>query len=278
MALLDYTSPYFDALGIGDDSEAAERLIRYIAATIAFAEKFCRRKFALADYTDIGISADDGSFVLRNNPLQAIWRVCCGWGNYVTISGPAGAQIANYSTDHSGNLYLNSVSSGTPARVVLPLTGTLQDLATAINGAGWVSTIQSNYGSFPAADVVPGQYGSATMAAVGYSPAQVYVWQDYQGVFDSIAPGQNAAPITCPGVVQGLPRFVQTRVDYRGGFATLPSDLAQCLSNITISQYNGGRELKTESLQGWSYTYFEQDELTMSDKKILSQYRERLYQ
>ena len=218
--------------------------------------------------------------ILRNQPVDKIVRVCF-FNNGWLLVGNNAAQVASFSTTATG-LTLTSITDGVVTSTTLDYATypTIGELAAEISEtAGWTATVTTGKASYPSADIVPQQWANAKFAN------QVIQWEDYQGSFDFSANGiiYGLLPIplslgyrTPTSLALSAYRDMKVRICYSAGFPEIPEDLLMVCANLAISAYNGGKEVQTETLGQWSYTYFSPSVLTMADKKVLSRYRERI--
>ena len=285
---IDYGSDLLAPLAVTGDVHK-ERVYMLIQGVQEYIEGFCHRKFDLQEHDETGICGQDGSIILRNSPVQCITRLCFYNYGWLIIANTT-AQVATFSTTHDG-LNLMSIVNGVRSTFTLPysLYPTMISLAGAINNmAGWSATVETGFELFPSSDLVATSFGTCTGQGAGgggQGPATVPNWQDYVGSFDyqtngiiyGLLPIALASGYQSPTAINlNMFRDFKWRILYTAGYEQIPADLKAVTANLTMSAYNGGRDVQTENLQGWSYTYFTSNEMAMNDKRILNKYRERM--
>jgi hypothetical protein len=262
---LNVSDAYFKSLGKLTEADK-DRLGYCIQGAIEFAERYCRRTFAKAEYDELQTADREGCVVLQNAPVAYVSRLCSGQLDLVTIQN-TGASIskASWSTDET-TLRLTHYKDGVRVNTALTWADypTLTTLATAIATVeGWTATVDHGYESWPTVDIVPQQHGNGKSANV------VTSWDDYTGWFDF-----NRKT----GIIRGhFPHGYSVRAVYTGGFDPIPEDLRQAVANLAIVAFTSPEGKKQqENLGGYSYTLATLDQVTMSDKKVLASYRNRI--
>ena len=279
MAWLEYDNALLAPLQITTETDK-QRVSKICESVQSFIERFCHRCFDFREHDETCIIGQDGSIVLRNQPVETITRVCMYNQGWLTIQNTA-AQITNWTTTDEA-IMLMSISSGVKTYTELKYHDypTLASLGTAINHiAGWETTVQPTYALYPSSDIEAQQWGSAQQLCT------VAIWQDFVGQFDfrpngiiyGLIPFGLASGYQTPTALAfAMFRDFKMRIVYQAGFKEIPTDILSVAANLVTFGFNGSKEIMTEEIQGWSYTYFTPDKMTMSDKRVLSQYRERI--
>lgn len=295
--ILDYTSPYFNSLAL--DSAQARTIQTLIQGAQSFVEKFCHREFESKEHDRVYQVRQDGSIILQNHPISAIYRICFISQSFFSLTNSNA--IGTYSTSTDG-IALRTFNSGWKNTIIEYGDKTAGELATAINsyGNGWTAVCDSQFANFPASDLVSDQAGTCNR-----SVAQVWAWSDYNGqysfdnktgviygIFNSWGYGNGTSDAWNEFTYYGgfgafaaswgyyggfFSRGKNVRIVYQGGFETPPAEIKQCIADLVITAFNGpeGR-IKSESLGDYQYSLMDFDELPMSDKKIMSLYKDRL--
>lgn len=255
------SDPYFDELSVSTEAEK-DRLNRLIKSAISYVEdRYCRRKLAEAEYDEVA-RAKQGAIVLRNFPVKYITRICVGELPAITIHNDSSSvSNASWSVDQT-SLRMTHYANGVRITNVLSLADspTLSVLASAIADAGWTVAVAHGYEQRPSIDLVAYQAGN------GKNANNVYLWDDYSGSFQFDER---------TGIIDGA--FAdrgRIRVVYTAGYLPVPEDLRQATAHLVIQGYSG-TPVQSENLGGYSYSLVDVDKLPMSDKKVLSLYRDR---
>jgi hypothetical protein len=244
-----------------------------IQAAISWVEKVCNRHFQLQEYDEMYMIGLDGDVVLENFPIVQITRTMCDLLTIgpLTIQGPASASSASFAISNPTNpisasgsqLALTTMISGVRTDTVLSFATypTLGQLVTAINALGFTATL-GQYQTTACQDLVP-QFGAVGNGGL----ITCYAWMDYNG------PQYYWERY---GTVRWLPRGLGMRFVYTGGFANVPEEIKQVAAHLAMQDYTSpDGKVKTELLGQYSYTLFDPDKLAISDRKVLSYYRNR---
>lgn len=230
-------------------------------------ENYADRQFISSTYTEYLSGRGSGFLSLSAYPITV--------GPRVRIAVPA-IEIRNTSTSNTRATVALSVTAPTLALVhAAGATSTTTNLAIATYttvtslvdavdavGSGWDATVVGDYGSEASGDLRPTQ---STADALN-DTAVVELWDDYAGY-------QRANIDT--GTLWGyFPEGLQNiRVDYTGGYSTIPDPVVTATCEITLALHRMGvrdTTLKSETLGDYKYENFANAGMTMSGAKLES--------
>jgi hypothetical protein len=279
MTWIEYTNPLLAPLNLSADADK-ERACLILEGTQQFIERYCHRQISQGTYVEQQTVRQDGSVILKQFPVQQILR--CQFFNMGWLTVASSAQVATVSTTPTG-VTLMSIANGVQSTTALTYAQypTLNALAAAINAvAGYTAGMDAYHGSYPSADIVSPQFGTCS----GTSPTTLAQWEDYVGSFDvqpsgiiwSMLPLGLATGYSTPTAVPlNMYRDFRALITYTAGFSVIPSDICMVMANLAMAAFNGGKEVQTERLGDWSYTFFAPEKLTMGDRRILDSYKSR---
>lgn len=204
---------------------------------------------------------------LKEFPVTAITRVATNPTPVLTVinSDSFTNQRATVATTSSG-ITLTTVASGITTTTNLSGTSyvTLQSLATAITGtgSGWSATVLGPYGLYPSADLR--QLQGAYTALNGGANLELFL-EEVTGAFTLMDNYDNGWGRNygwrlddSAGILFGrFPRGqLNVRVDYTGGFATIPDDLQEACLQLVLDFYNAqnaNQSLRSERVGPYAY-------------------------
>ena len=273
---LDHNSAYFKDVPINSDSDTEELILR-INGACSFIERYCNRRFAKQNYSEVYTVRQDGSLVLNNCPITTINRICYSNGGWLNI-GNTTAYSPAYSTG-IGFLTLSQYVSGVQSSQTFQYATypTLAQLASAINtyGHGWAASVTGTTSTgFPASqlpttDIVAFQNGTET------NSTQILSWQPYNSLLaPNIWPtrGYYLQYDVSSGILDWyFPRGMRLLVEYVGGFDPVP----EAINLVAARMVNEASRKKSETLGSYSYTLEDINSLPNSDRKLLGYYKDR---
>lgn len=242
-----------DYLGTTFDSATAAVYQSIIDAVSAYIECRTGQNFADDVYTE-RVRVVDGMVNLKNN-VQNVYGGYYGVKDVIEVtgSGPDAFLEVRTKVDELLNLGAGAVVSSS---LTLASPATLATLATALTGAGWANTVQTDVNTgFPALTLYEGNFkanpddGNKIMLQAANEPMNL-----------SPLRGQlYQAGVECS---EGI-------VIYQGGYATIPADLVDATIRFVLKAYNTrttavSGDLKSEKVGDYQYTLFsgaEQDGL-----------------
>jgi hypothetical protein len=266
-------SPERAQLQIPNATLDEDDLANLINACSAVVENYCNRKFASQDFDELIYGTDDPNILVNNppitqvkgvriNPLPAIW---------ITNTSPSVSVATVTATSTAVVLY--RVNSGEPTTNTLTFAEnvTFADLGAAVNalGNGWSATVSNQFATWATSDLTPqGAFGAKSLNA----SLLVYWWYlPYERV------NYVLGEIYAPGVfMQG---YQNVRVQYVGGYATVPDEIQQVTAELVQATYASRRMtpgLTSESLDKYSYSRVATaslDQLSVSAKQTLNYYK-----
>lgn len=289
--LIDWSSPYLTTLKLQEDD--AQHATALIAGATAWIEKFCNRSFAQQTFDKVVTVGQDQSVILPNPPIAYISRILTASQSWFRLQNTT-ATTASYGTSPTG-INLFSMTAGVPTYTTLTWADypSLGSLADAVNDvSGWTASVTSGFDDQASADLVHSQGGNCRTGAVvltswcddarqvSFNPGTGIIegwggvnWNEpYPLCFNTVGAASFFA-------FYGFARYQQIRVVYVGGFAPqdMPEPIKQVCGNLVISAFQSpeGRAEQVTIGGQYSYSLMDYDKLAVSDKKVLSFYRDR---
>ena len=275
---LDHKSAFFKDLPITCSKDTEELILR-INGACSFIERYCNRRFAKANYSEIQTVKQSGSIILDNAPVSSINRVAYSNGGWFNVAN-ATAWSPNYSTG-VGFITLSQYVSGVLTSQTFEYTDypMISQLASAINvyGQGWNAWVTSGNtptgfpnDQLPSSDIVAYQNGTANLYT------SVLMWQPYESLLapaiwpttEYYSPSYDVSS----GILDWFfPRGIRLRLDYTGGFNPIPPEIEYVTARLVLE----ASRKKSESLGDYSFSMEDISSLPNSDKRILGYYRNR---
>lgn len=264
--LITYNSPYLNSLNI-TEAEVGTAVAAIKAASEAI-ERYCNRRFALANYSQLLNTTQDGYAVLRNFPVAYLSGVYDHLEDVLDVEN-TGAGVTNAAVYTSADsLTLTHTAGGTVSSTTLSYadypTATTMAAAVVALGSGWTATTVEDYATYPTALIWEGQHIDATAGG-----GCVQAWEN--GGIEVVVDFEN-------GIVKHLPRYSRIRIDYRAGFATIPEPIQQVTANLVGNMFDEKhRGIISERLGDYNYTLSATafDRMPIQDRQILDLYRDR---
>jgi hypothetical protein len=232
-----------DTTGLTQAGEAASDAV----------EKWCRRKFAAADY-DLAVDGPHGPhLILPQRPVNSVAAVRAGLYTALYVQNTDGTAYMASVTVGATGLTLTKGNAGVPASTTLLYSTypTVAALAAAITGlgGGWLGTAGGDpLGNWPSSDLafIPATFGCRQTQA----NLNVFYWY-----LDAYRVESESGQLYR---MQGWPRGTRNvRVSYNAGYSTIPDAIQQAVSEVTRAAYLSFRldpNMQSESLGGYSYT------------------------
>jgi hypothetical protein len=243
-------------------------------------QRYCRRDFVSTAYDELYHGSDDPVLILKQYPIQSVQSVRTSPQTVLEVQNSlATNQQARVSVTATG-IVLKRISSGTAAinTVTFAGNGTLGAMAAAIGalGNGWTAQAVSGYEDWPSADLFApqgaydarGSYAglklhARELQAFGIDAQRGYLYWDHLDGTEK--------PTWTPG-------WRNYRVQYTGGFSTIPEDVQEACAELVASWFaNRGRDifLSQENIKGSNFYSTEQTrgELPGRVKALLRPYR-----
>jgi len=240
----------------------ADYLTAFLSAATAAIENYCGRIFHKTTYSQVLTSGLYGKVLLPQFPVVAIHSVASSQAAAVAVKHTGSTSAAVYLGSDSAlfrSVTLGVKSSNSLAYASYPTIGSL---ATAVGLlSGWTATVADNYSSFPTLDLVAEFFGSAT------AEIDLPIW-----IEDDASYSVNSAA----GILMGLGRHGQYRIEWEAGYTTIPDDLKNVCFDICKNMFSeGASELQSVSLGNYSYTLALNtlDRMPITARQILDSYR-----
>jgi len=253
-------------------------LTKVVEAASGIIERYCNRKFAVTNYTELLDGTGHPNIMLSAYAVVTLERMMFNPTQVVFLGNlKQGVSRASFRLD-AQNLYLETVDQGVQVNRVIPRAScqTLEDLAAAVRGYssdGWYCNALGIYGQFATADLYSPQGGHEVRWS-GYG----YLWLH---TFGTPASMQNTAigEVVSPFIFQrGYQNYY---CKYSAGFDPIPPEIEQACADLSAQEYlqrfqNTG--LKSETIGEYSYTRMEPghngwDNLGTPSKYAIEQYR-----
>ncbi len=242
-------------LGIASsDTTQDAKLAAMITAASRAIEKYCDvDSFDSQVRTEYHSGKGNSYLYLRSAPITAVSRVGTAPTTVLTITNTATTnQIARVSYDGT-NLTLNRTAGGTVAAaqtLSVATYTTISTLAAAVTalGNGWTGTVDATYAGWPSSELRSIQGAMDASHNGTGAELELYVREltDYR---------INATTGTLYGYFPlGL---YNVRVDYTGGYSTIPEDLQQAACAYVAALFrisSVDRTLQSEKIGDYSYT------------------------
>lgn len=214
-------------------------------------ERLCNRKLVARDFCEKWSSVHDGTVMLRQAPVNCVYRIACGQRNAVSVVYSGTAVRATIGV-YEDCVRLHTVGSdGTTTNTVKTFSEnpTTDLLATAISSvSGWTATALV---SLPSTDLFP-RPGWSSKDETVYLVAPSSSIDVYD--FDA-----DTCRLRLPFVSGWIRNLL---VHYNAGFETIPDDLAQICNEMVAQAYRSrsvNRALKSETIGDYSYTLADVD-------------------
>jgi hypothetical protein len=235
-------------------------LAALVSAASAKIEAYCDRTFAATNYREWFNYDGERTHGLRHRPIISVNRIATGNATGLHVSNTANAMRAWVSVT-SDSIRLNLIDGdGVSVGTTLPFA-THQSMAamvTAINAvSGWSAVLGRNA---PSADLIAGAYDATergVQLVFASEPLGGYT-VDNQSAVIGLSPESFVWEL--PGFAIGerpLRGFRAILVEYRAGYETIPSDLAQIAIEFVKAMYDESQAsavLQSESLGDYTYS------------------------
>lgn len=233
-------------------------------------ERECGRRFAAANYNEWVSPYGEACVTVRNWPIIRVDRVrynCTDSISLIYSGSDVEAYVSVYYDDEgqNGTLKIASISaagtetSNTFAFSTYPTLSTLVTAADAISG--WaVSRISARDGQ--SVSLAP-TAGMDAKNLTAYLPAVVD--------FDLVAKVNHRV-----GTIECGRGWGQRLISYRGGYETIPDDVARVANEMVVSAYKLvglNPLLASESIPDYSYSLASQTDITEQQRRTLDAYR-----
>lgn len=228
-------------------------LTELINAVTAQIERYTGRGFKARDYRQ-WLSSRVWAFSLPNYPLINVRLVAEGCANALEVSYTGSALRAVVSV-LADAVELHETQTDATNTLTFASYGTTDALATAINAlSGWSATKRLDA---PTDELIPGE-GQDAKSHTAYLS-----WPDDHACprrVDSDTGTIHFSAYTHNGVGRKYPRLaasITRLVKYRGGYETIPDDLAYAAAEIVATSYKRAAlnlAVQSESLGDWSYS------------------------
>jgi hypothetical protein len=252
------------------DDSVLSSLITACSATV---EDYCNRRFTSQDFDELIYGTDDPNILVANPPIIQVKAVRISPLPAIWITNTSSAVSVATVTVTSTAVVLYSVSSGTPTTVTKSFASyaTFAALGANINtiGNGWSATVPDQFATWATADLTPqGAFGAKNLNA----SLLVYWWYL---PFERV--NYELGEIYAPGAFWD--GYQTCRVQYTGGYATVPEEIQQATAELVQLVYASRRMtpgLASETLDRYSYSRLATtsiDSLSVSAKQALNYYK-----
>ena len=234
-------------------------------------ERETSRRFAAANYSEWTDLYDDSAMTVRNRPIIRVNRVRSYCEEAIsakyTGSGIEAAVIVTYDEEgQNGNVRLYSVSAaGTETTNDLSMA-TYPTLSTMVTAMDAVSDWTVSRVSGPDGQV------TSLVPHNGMDALNTTAYLMWASSFENAYRINHRLGI----VVFGGCKSGMVQVQYRGGYETIPDDIAGVCNQLVQSAYFAGLHdgnLSSESIPDYSYALADQVKITEAQRSILDAYR-----
>lgn len=232
----------------------------YLAALITAASsaivRYCHREFALQTFTEVysGGGLPYQEIQLSNFPVVEITRIatCPKSAILITNTDSTNQRATVATTATTLRLIRVALAVTTTSDLSFVTYPTLNTLAAAINGLGhgWSATVQSTFGLYPTADLLPLQGATSVLSTANGKNLEMYTedltawgsagfWLSPYG-YVSDGPGWRL-DAGIGSLVGSWPQGkLNIRIDYRAGFSEIPEDVQEACVQLIQGMYQTG--------------------------------------
>lgn len=228
-------------------------------------ETYCGRRFTDARVQEVHDSYGADRIVLRNPPAAQVFFVGGATDTVLTVNSTDSTDaFASVSVD-STSLHLHrrsSTGATTTTSISLATYDTTNELAAQVNAtAGFAATANENVPSMYVRKVAGRDLRASSCLLQGWTESLSDYRIDEQ-----------------KGIISGrfLAEYQSVLVDYTGGFATIPYDVAQATLVVTARFFRDRTRdagIASESLGGYSYSRRAASEQQQEIRELLAGYR-----
>lgn len=231
--------------------ETDEKLSLLIARAQDEIERFCRRKFEAADYTEIYDGDGTPYLLLHHYPVITIYSIAVGKRECLYLTNTSEDAYFAYAAKSGTNLYLTVLGGPNSGELVIDLTGydTIGDLIASVSESGWTAI-------------------SAGTDTDKLSPTEILDSDSTNTCLNRqaamYAPNIADVEFSCDtekGILkcfETLPNgFQNIYVKYRAGYTELPADLTGICCDLVKSYIDNqtiNQSMQSESLGDYSYS------------------------
>lgn len=220
---LNEISQYY---GIDAEDQDTKDVFEALADRVSdLAETYCNRIFTAADYTEYH-NGGRSSIFIKNPPINSLSRVAIGRQDVIYVYNSAEYTTAFVSVTSNG-ITLTKDGTSDSACLFASYT-TMTTMVDAINAVGnsWVAVLVStDFSNYQSTELIPRHPANALDNTYVYLQIPEEAMSEYEVNDD--------AGIIYPGGKIQLGRNI-VRVDYGGGFETIPGDIKQVLIQEVI--------------------------------------------
>jgi hypothetical protein len=248
-------------------------------------KRICGRDLVATDYREWIDGDREQSVTIKNWPIIRVDRIAYGRDNGIELQY-TGSDIRAMVVVYESGVRLQSIAAdGTTSTTSLTFATypTMSTMATAINAVSdWSASVKTDA---PSADMHPLAGMDAKTRAVYLTfpdvddyPADVNydagiiefrkMLDRYDDTWESPQPRIEPTPRVPRG-------FRNLLVQYRGGYETIPDDIARAANELIVSAFAlKPGNIQTESIDNYSYTLANQAEITDHVMSLLRPYME----
>lgn len=269
-------------------------LTTLISAVSQQIQRYCYRRFVQGNYTVYlsGPGVPYDTLILPENPVSHISRMAARPLGLLTIQNTlttvnSRATVEVSTTGITLKTWANAVETDSPV-LTFATYPTLQAMSTAIiaQGNGWTAQPMGGYGGYAAADIRIPEGAVSALAGV-----QLEVFTEDIPTWGSTAVSADGTGWTftsqygwrldtATGIVKGVfpPGVLNIRVDYTGGFATIPDDVQMATAIQLQHVYRSlsvDFNLQSEKVGPYSKVVAEKGDISFHPiaRSILSRYK-----
>ena len=248
-----------------------------IDAACPVIETYLQRQLSFGTYDELHtVSGPTCSIFVNNPPITTVIRMSNQLmpAMYVQCSDPASiVQFATVDVQPT-QVVLTKMFNNVPTTATFTFTAypTFASLAAGINllGAGWTAQPIQQFNAWQTSELSTSQTGrSARNISLSL---EVFWWRDYNQKCN-----KQLGEIWVPGLANR--GYQSYRVQYTGGFATLPPEIMQATAELVQLMYSFRRlnpNMLTATLMDYSYTRMAENciaNLSLTSRLALNQHR-----
>jgi len=256
-----------------------DMLSRMITAATQVMERYTGRRLASRSYTEWVNGSGTDRLYLNNWPITTLSRICNGQREVARIYNTStDAAYATVTADTSGLTLTvgGGTNDGSDTSITWASYATVADVVAAVNalGSGWYAEVLESRGSYPSAEIRPMGAGAALNNGT-HGNSYVDLQAPEEPIQDVMIDVEQRYLYAPSGFNAGT---LNVFAAYTAGYATTDQayeHLTQICLEIVSRMYakrGKGGGMRSESLDGYSYTLAAEAELQADIRAMLAPY------
>lgn len=243
------------SLRIETSTEHDDRLTELINGVSDRIRRICNRNFVAADYREFWSGSNERTIVVKNRPIIDCFRVAYGIADGLEIQFSGTAIRATVQVNDTGIRLYSQVAAGTETETEVSFANypTISTAVTQINTvSGWTATTTNDWSSYELHPLA-GRDAMTAPIRLTYpdSDDDTYAVNYDSGMIQfGHSLGSDGFDTDRGGFIDVPAGRRNLMVYYKGGYATIPADLASLASEAAARAFQMGAHDRTVQSEG----------------------------